>query len=249
MTSDIAPRTVIETLVPIDDERELRAVYDAGNAVGIPDQPVRLTIRRMIAAGELEQRGRGRNGTIAYTAAGRIRIERDRAALALAARQDRGSEQWDGHWSLFAISAPERLRSIRDRLRLELLGAGAVRLSTGLYVSPHTLGGMLDVDDNQYLVTARATDLDIRGITDPAEIAELLWPAADIVGHYRVVEAALAADDASDATETRQIRLADALEKAMRTDPLVPPELRAAPWTPAKTRREWRHRWQVISER
>ncbi|WP_152361937.1 PaaX family transcriptional regulator [Microlunatus speluncae] len=243
MSTQIAPRTVIETLVPLRGETGLRSVYDAANAVGIADQPLRLAIRRMITAGELEQHGRGRTGSLTLTRSGRIRLDRDQLALNLAAAQDDGEVRWDGAWRLIAISAPERLRALRDGLRRDLLAAGAAKISTGLYLSPHDLTGLLDESARAHLVTAEARSLDLRGLDDPRDIGEQLWPAAAIIRRYDDVARAVEADDLTWPVAVRRIRLADALERAMRDDPLLPPELRAKPWPPTRHRLAWRARW------
>ena len=41
----------------------------------------------------------------------------------------------------------------------------------------------------------------------------------------------------------QQLRLADALERSLRDDPLLPPELRPRPWRPARLRRRWDEAW------
>ncbi|MEU8238235.1 PaaX family transcriptional regulator [Actinoplanes missouriensis] len=241
------PRTVIEAFLPFAGDVELGLVYDAGNAAGIEDQPLRLAIRRMIAAGEVTQDGRGRRGRLTLTGNGRQRLTRDRLGLRLAFAQDRGEAPWDGTWQLLAVSVPESERAVRDALRRELTDAGAAAVSTGLYVSPHDLTEMTEGGN---LVRAVATSLDIRGVTSPPEIAELLWPAAPIVDGYRAVERALAGSDDDDLpVVTRQIQLADALERAMRDDPLIPPELRAADWAPARIRRRWLDAWTGLAAR
>ncbi|WP_229070122.1 PaaX family transcriptional regulator [Actinoplanes sp. DH11] len=261
-----APRTVIEAFLPADGEAPLRLIYDTANAAGIEDQPLRLAIRRMLTAGEVTRTGRGRSGGLGLTPAGRARLDRDRLGLHLALDQDRGRARWDGRWHLLAVSAPESERALRDALRRDLAEAGAAAVSTGLYVSPHDLGPLLPPGGAANLVRATATGLDVRGTTDDRAVAELLWPAAPIVAGYAALEQALAEDDppasnnppaadgppaGSDVTAVlvRQIRLADALDRAMRHDPLIPPELRAAPWPPSLVRRAWLDAWTALTAR
>ncbi|AEV82549.1 PaaX family transcriptional regulator [Actinoplanes sp. SE50] len=263
-----APRTVVEAFLPADGAAALDQLYDTANAAGLDDQPVRLTIRRMVAAGEVTQSGRGRRGTLALTATGRERLRRDRLALHLALAQDRGQAPWDSRWRLLAVSVPETDRAARDAMRRDLLAAGAAPVSTGLYASPHDLSAMLgpldtsatvagtpgaDTPGTGALFRAIATDLDVRGVTDPAEIAEMLWPAAPIIDRYavadRAVELAGSLRPGADtrAVLLRQLRLADAWELAMRQDPLIPPELRGDPWPPATIRRRWHTAWTELA--
>ena len=244
----LSPRTVVEAFLPLDGETGLGPVYDTANAAGLDDQPVRLTIRRLIAAGDVEQQGRGRAGTLRLTAAGRRRIERDRLALRLAHAQDAGAAPWDGTWHLLAVSVEESARSVRDALRRNLIAAGAAAISTGLYVSAHDLSALLEAADRRHLVLAAADRLQVRGTADPLTLAEQLWPAAPVDRAYDALAAVLARPPAPDPL-VQQLHLADALERAVRDDPLLPPELRAQPWRPARLRRQWYEVWTSLAER
>ncbi|GAA3231877.1 PaaX family transcriptional regulator [Oerskovia jenensis] len=248
MTHQIAPRTVVEAFLPASGEVLLADIYDTANLAGLPDQPVRLAIRRLIAGGDVTQHGRGRAGTLSLTSAGHLRMQRDRQSLALAFAQDAGDAPWDGRWRIIAVSVPERERTVRDTLRRELRDLGAVAISTGLYVSPHHLVDVLHMDASPYLSTATTDDLDVRGITDPLAIAELLWPHRPTVSAYAAVDAALQ-QDGEDPTTTavvRKLQLADALERAIRDDPLLPPELRGRAWVPTQIRAAWARRWDTL---
>lgn len=250
MTAPIAPRTVVEAFLPASGEVPLADIYDTANLAGIDDQPLRLAIRRLIAAGDVAQHGRGRAGTLTLTAAGRHRLQRDRHSLALAFAQDAGDSPWDGRWRLIAVSVPERDRAVRDMLRRELSELGAVAISTALYVSPHNLLGALSVDAHAYRSTATSDDLDVHGTTAPLAIAEALWPHTPIVNAYTVIDEALREEAADNSTPgvVRQLQLADALERAMRDDPLLPLELRGDPWAPTEIRAAWAHRWGALQE-
>lgn len=246
MTDGIAARTVVEAFLPMRGAVSLELVYDTANAVGVDDQPLRLAIRRMQAAGEVQQHGRGRSGSLSLTAAGRASVERDRLALEVAAGHDAGTLRWDGSWQLFTVSAPEAERAARDALRRDLIASGAASLSTGVFLSPHDLRPLLPASATPYVVSATMTDLDMRGERDPQAIAELLWPAAAIDARYDVVERALARDDVGAPVNVRRLLLADALDRALRDDPLIPPELRAGSWRPAALRQRWNQRWDEI---
>lgn len=250
MTPQISPRTIVEAFLPLTGTASLADVYDTANLVGLADQPVRLAVRRMIAGGDVEQAGRGRTGTLALTSAGRRRLERDRQSLALAVAQDAGDAPWDGRWRLVAASTPERERATRDMLRRALYELGAAAVSTGLYVSPHDLLTELPDDVRPYLSTATTDDLHVRGITDPRGVAEALWPSQPTVAAYSTLDEALR-QDASDPgvpAVVRLLLLADALELAIREDPLLPLELRETPWSPSATRTTWADRWHTLSE-
>lgn len=250
MAAQITPRTLVEAFLPLVDEVSLAEVYDAANLAGLDDQPVRLAIRRLIAAGDAVQRGRGRAGELRLTDEGRGRLQRDRQSLALAFAQDAGEAAWDGRWHLVAVSAPESDRRIRDGLRRELIGLGAVAVSTGLYVGPHDLREVLPAEIAPYITTAATSDLSVQGVRDPLVIAETLWPQAPIIDAYAHLDETLQRD-AGDETlpnVVAQLVLAEALERAMRHDPLVPLELRSRPWHPSGVRDEWLRRWEALDD-
>ncbi|WP_304454823.1 PaaX family transcriptional regulator [Nocardiopsis sp. YSL2] len=255
MTGDIAPRTVIEAFLPMTGDVGLDLVLDTANAAGLPDQPVRLALRRMVAAGDVVQAGRGRRGTVRLTEQGLARLERDRAALTLAEAQDAGRAPWDGVWRLTAVSLPESQRARRDALRRHLTELGAATVSTGLYLSPHELMDLLDATAREHLVHAEAARVTVRGVTDSRAVAELLWPAASVVDGYRSLEetvdrvAAAAGEAEGVRVRVLQLHLADALEQAMRPDPLIPLELRPTPWHPSRVREEWRSVWRTLASR
>lgn len=250
MTLQISPRTIVEAFLPLTGDTPLANIYDTANLAGLPDQPVRLAIRRMIKSGDVEQSGRGRAGSLHLTGSGRERLERDRQGLALAAAQDAGDAPWDRRWRLIAVTTPERERTVRDMLRRELREAGAVAISTGLYVSPHDLISEFPDVVGPYLSTATTDDLDVRGANDPKTIAEELWPSQPTIATYSALDEALRRDisDTGVPTVVRMLLLAEALEHAIREDPLLPLELRGASWSPSGIRAAWADRWEVLSE-
>lgn len=245
MIGQIAPRTLIEAHLPFAGEVELSVIYDTATRVGIEDQPVRLALRRLISAGDVEQRGRGRAGAIELTDLGRARLAADRIAVRLAFAQDAGHASWDGLWRLLGISAPESERAVRDAFRRDIVGLGAALFSTGLYVTPHDLSAFLPPEVGPYLVTAASESLTMRGITDPRDIAESLWPAQHTIDAYAALDRSLADLPRGGSGVALQLRLADALELALRDDPLLPSELRSGPWGPAATRHRWLDCWDA----
>lgn len=244
----LAPRTVVEAFLPADGEVRLDQVYDAAAAAGLSDQSIRLAIRRLEAGGLAVQSGRGRNGSLRLTTAGRTALGHDRLAFRLVLAQDHGLAPWDGCWRLVSLQVPEADRAVRDLLRRTLLSLGAAPLGTSLYVSPHDLTTLLPAAHRSVLITATATDLDVGGRRDPIEIAEALWPAARTLAAYAGLGPVItrARHDTHDPAQTRQLRLADALERTLRDDPLLPPELRTAPWLPTDLRRSWYAAWREL---
>lgn len=250
----ISPRTIIEAFLPMAGTTNLDIVYDAAAAAGVGDQPLRLALRRMAAAGEIEVSGRGRKGIAGVTELGRARLHRDRRGLRLALAQDDRAVTWDGSWQLLAVSAPEVHRSERDALRRDLADAGAVSVSTSLFVTPHDLSELLGQAHQASLVLATATHVDIRGESDPIAITEMLWPPELALAGYRRLAHVLECSGPERAHSPEdvlvaQLHLAEALEQALRPDPLIPPELRARPWPATEIRQAWLATWTELAAR
>ncbi|MFE7526969.1 PaaX family transcriptional regulator C-terminal domain-containing protein [Kitasatospora sp. NPDC057542] len=254
-----APRTVVEACFDPQGTAALDYVYDVAAAVGLSDQPVRLAVRRLEAAGILRQEGRGRKGRLVLTDAGRLRSDTDVRFVALAYAQDAGLVPWDGLWRLYTFSVPERHRSERDALRTALTRLGAVPLAPGAYVSPHDLLDELAVEASArtvgaYLITAEATRLTGPGFTGPTATAEHLWPSAETVEAYQPLAEALAEeplgpDRGPVELVATALRLAEAFTHALERDPLLPPELRPTPWPPSRVRRDFHEAWTAIRGR
>lgn len=250
---EIAPKTIIEACFTPDGTADLAVVYDVAAAVGVADQPVRVAIRRLEAAGTLHQVGRGRKGHLVLTAGGLAREHADRGYLSLVAAQDRGEATWSGHWHLYTFSVPERFRSERDALRSALVRLGAAPLAHGVYVSPFPLRAELEGEtSDRYLITAEALRIAGPGLETPQRAAETLWPAAEIEAGYAplsdVLDAVASAPQGASLPERLgcSLRLAEAFSFALERDPLVPPELRGSGWSPPETRRRFRSVWTAL---
>ena len=141
-------------------------------------------------------------------------------------------------------------RALVGGSRAAFLATGSIAtaaLATGTFLSPHDLRPLLDPAMGRYVISATARDLNIRGVTDPRTIAEELWPAEPIDSAYDVIATAIRQDDPTAHADVRRILLADALESALRDDPLIPLDLRRSPWRPAMLRRTWLECWNDIA--
>ena len=261
MTTPLAvtPRTVIDGCFDASGTAELATVYDVGLALDLPEQTVRLTIRRMQAAGELEQQGRGRAGRLVRSPRGTARSRLDSRLVDFAFTQDAGGHPWDGNWRLYAFSIPESARAERDRLRGALTALGAAASAPGLYVSPHDLATELDATLDggaaRWLIRATSADLVLPGAESAAAIAELLWPESITLEAYEPLASVLAAlPDAPARSEpadpvlvtAQALRLAEGLDRALTVDPLLPAELRAVEWRPRELRSAFLTAWETL---
>lgn len=253
----VAPRTVIEACFDRAGVAELDVVYAVGQAVGLADQAVRLAIRRLEAAGQLVQTGRGRKGRLSLTASARAHTARERGYLAFAHAQDEGRIAWDGLWRLILFSISETRRTERDALRNALTSLGAAPLIPGAYLSPHDLredlvAALGVVPEHTFLETET---LEVPGADDAPAIVATLWPLAEIRAAYEPLATALDELDAQEeeaapdvAEIATALRLAELFTRGMEADPLLPPEILDNDWPPVRTRRRFRHRWTRLRE-
>ena len=248
------PRTLVEGLVREDGTVVLADAYAVANLLGIEDQPLRLATRRLIAEGEFVQEGRGRAGILRRTAAADQRERHDAEFVQLAYAQDCGQIVWPGVWHLLAVSVPESQRAQRDRLRRTLSRLGAGVLNPGLYVSPHPWGDHLRAEFPHLagldrVVTAEAHALTVGGHSDPAQIARLLWPLADLADGHAALLAATAepAPDDRTARLAHMLRLAHLFSVAHLPDPLLPPELLPPDWIGTRARAAFAAVWRELT--
>jgi phenylacetic acid degradation operon negative regulatory protein len=271
----VNPRTVISALFDADGVAALATVYDVGLRLDIDEQRMRLAIRRQIAAGQVEQHGRGRRGTLTLTAARRHRNAHNSSFIALAYAQDAGLLGWSGEWHLLSLSIPESQRAVRDATRATVTRLGGALLHPGVYISAHDWNAVLATETKQLTIleqatTAVMTRLRIATTDEPRAIAALLWPLDELrAGHEALASLATNAVSKLDALAatselhgaTREVthentvaalgialELAAGFEFAHANDPLLPPELLAEDWPGPHARNEFRRAWRLAHE-
>jgi DNA-binding transcriptional regulator PaaX len=91
------------------------------------------SIKRAIASLVQKEYLVWRDGKVQVTAKGRAQF-----ALEESIRQVRMKKRrWDGKWRVLIFDIPERRRTVRQRVRLELLRIGFVRLQDSVWVYPY----------------------------------------------------------------------------------------------------------------
>ncbi|KES07790.1 repressor [Streptomyces toyocaensis] len=247
---EIPTRLVVHALVREDGTVDAGELYDVAGLLGMSDQQVRLCVKRLVAEGRFTQEGRGRKATLHAVADVTGSLAPDAAYVRHAYRQDAGLASWDGTWHLFAFAVPESRRTARDALREHLLHLGAAPVQSGLYASANPIAEFVDAQARHLgvlgtLTRFTTTDLRIGDITDPRALAAALWPLTGIAGRYdhlaAFAEGCLAGlteePDPSDARRlTAAVELAARFAAAMRSDPLLPPELLPQPWPGIRAR-------------
>ncbi|GAA0222469.1 PaaX family transcriptional regulator C-terminal domain-containing protein [Cryptosporangium japonicum] len=248
---EIPTRLLVHALVREDGSVDAGELYPVANALGLTDQQVRLCVKRLVDEGRFTQTGRGRKAVLRAVTDPSGNLAPDADHVRYAYRQDAGLAPWDGTWHLFAFAVPEARRAARDALRETLLHLGAAPLQGGLYVTANAVADAVEaharslgVLDSVTFLTS--TDLRVGRLTDPPALAAALWPLDEIrAGHERL--AALAARCLADLEATPEpdpiqrltmaVGLAAEFTRAMRPDPLLPPELLPSPWPGAAARR------------
>jgi len=261
----ISPRALVEALIRADGSAPLGQIYDVGRLLGLDDQRVRLTVRRMIAEGNYLQHGRGRQGTLQQTT-GRVRSERqDESFVRFAYAQDAGQADWDGNWHLLSFSIPEKQRAARDALRVAALRFGGAAVHAGLYVSAHQWEPLLEPDIDRLgvgdsVLFATTRDLRTATISDPVVLAARFWPLPALARGYQELSdrcdelgarLTLLTESAESHESTVELlsialRLAAAFDAALRDDPLLPPELLPPTWPAPLARARFRELWGRI---
>ncbi|MEN8655322.1 PaaX family transcriptional regulator C-terminal domain-containing protein [Streptomyces sp. 21So2-11] len=255
---EVPTRTLVHALIRADGTVHADELYDVAALLGMSDQQVRLTIKRLVTDGRFTQEGRGRKALLRTTAD----TERTRAPdvefVRHAFRQDAGLAPWDGVWHLVAFAVPEARRTARDALREQLGQLGGSPLQGGLYVCANAWEPYVE-DEARRLgvldgVTFVRTDNLRRGDEqDPVALARALWPQQEIAARYeRLAEVARQRLDHFGAARTPAERLTAGVElaaeftRAMEPDPLLPPELLPRPWAGAVARELTARCWALL---
>ncbi|HET6859007.1 MAG TPA: transcriptional regulator, partial [Streptomyces sp.] len=193
---EVPTRTLVHALIRADGTVHADELYDVAALLGMSDQQVRLSVKRLVTDGRFTQEGRGRKALLRTTA----ETERTRAPdvefVRHAFRQDAGLEPWDGVWHLVAFAVPEARRTARDALREHLGRLGGSPLQGGLYVCANAWEPYVEDEARRLGVIdgvtfVRTDDLRRGDEQDPVALARALWPQQEIAARYeRLAEVA-----------------------------------------------------------
>ncbi|MGI9613070.1 MAG: PaaX family transcriptional regulator C-terminal domain-containing protein [Acidimicrobiales bacterium] len=232
-TTTTPSRAFILGLADTDGHLDAGPLYAVAEAAGFTTTTIRLALKRLIEAGFVDRRGRGRKASLQLTPAGLSERLEDLAWVAFAHRADAGLDVWDGRWNLVSFEIPEDKRPARDALRnriTELLGAP---VGGALYVSPHPWKPWIDAiatanNVADRVTTITATQLHHRGLTEPAAVARSLWPIDELAADYKAFVARWEQQPAAP-DQVTTVRLAfqasTEIEALLRRDPLLPDKI------------------------
>src|SRR3954469_793060 len=164
-------------------------LQQVAEACGQSPEQIRSCLRRLVAEGLFERKGRGTAARFEATAAGMAALGSTVARTRLAFAHDAAGRGWDRTWRLVAFAIPEARRAARDALRDRLLALGGAAVQGGFYVSPHPWHKDVRAEAERLgvgeLVTVATTDdLDLGGERDPRELALRLWPVTRLAQRY-----------------------------------------------------------------
>jgi phenylacetic acid degradation operon negative regulatory protein len=189
----------------------VRDLVRAAQVFGINDSTLRVTLTRMVAAGELERD----NST--YRLSGRILERQHRQDQALGPR----TKAWRGGWEIVVITASGRNATDRARLRGTLEQQRLAELREGVWLRPDNLRRPVQAPPEVI------TSFVARGKDDPSTLARQLW---DLDRWARTGTALLARFEATRADQGLRLATAAAMVRHLLTDPILPAELTPAGW-------------------
>lgn len=127
----VTARSVVASiLLPLDPPvLPVRNLVRCGELFGIAEGTTRVTLSRMVAAGELQQTADG------YALTGRMLARQERQRRARHPRL----EPWDGRWLVAVVVAERRDSAERAALRQAMAGARLGEVRTGVWARPDNL--------------------------------------------------------------------------------------------------------------
>jgi len=146
-------------------------------------------------------------------------------------------KRWDRKWRLVIFDFPEKDKSIRDRLREELLNLGFGKLQRSIYISPHDYARDLaeflasqKILGYAYVLTAKH-----QLMGDPRDLAASVWPIKEINDKYEELLDKLEKAEKEDFPSIQKIK-SNYLEIVLE-DPFLPRQLLPEYWPGDKLRK------------
>ena len=148
---------------------------------GLSEQAVRSSLSRMSHNGWLRVRRIGNRGYYSLTPKSKRLLEEGAKRIFV-----RRAGVWEGRWRLLTYSIPERRREVRDELRKQLTWMGFGPLSSGTWLTPHSLEGEVAalverLDIRELVEVFAATHL---GFADDRALARRCWDLAALNSGY-----------------------------------------------------------------
>jgi phenylacetic acid degradation operon negative regulatory protein len=196
----------------------VRSLVALGSLFGIEEGTVRVALSRMVSAGEMSKEG------ATYSLTGPIlgrQVSQDLGRLGPAG-------DWDGMWWGVVVTAERRERAERDDFRTMMVNLRFAEMRDGVWVRPTNL---VAPESNGRFTVWRAE----LATEDPLVLAERLWDLPGWESDARLLCDAMASKpDAVSVDDVAELRdrfmLSAAINRHLRADPLLPPELLPDDW-------------------
>ncbi len=148
---------------------------------GVSGQAVRSAVSRMCQAGYLKVRRSRKGSYYSLTESGYELLNKGTERIFR-----RKSGPWDGSWTIVTYSVPEKMREIRDRLRLELGWLGYGALSEATWISPYDMTAEVEALAQRLHARDYIYSFHVRhnGFTKPADIVARCWDLDKIHRRY-----------------------------------------------------------------
>lgn len=200
-----------------------RALVRVGALFGTAEGTIRVALTRMVAAGDLEQRGG------AYRLTDRL--------LARQARQDDSraprTRSWDGGWEIAVVTTDRRAAPERAALRQAMAALRLAELREGTWLRPANL-----VRPRPSVAAEQCAWLTGEPEGDPARLAARLWDLDGWAARARLLAAALDGAAGADGPAER-FTVAAASLRHLLTDPVLPARLLPPDWPGAGLRHRY----------
>lgn len=197
-----------------------RALVRVGALFGTAEGTVRVALTRMVAAGDLEQRGG------AYRLTDRL--------LARQARQDDSraprTRGWDGGWEIAVVTSDRRAAPERAALRQAMAALRLAELREGTWLRPANL-----VRARPAVAAEQCAWFTGAPEGDPVRLAARLWDLDGWAARARLLSAALERADGP----AERFTVAAAALRHLLADPVLPAPLLPPDWPGAELRRRY----------
>jgi phenylacetic acid degradation operon negative regulatory protein len=139
---------------------------------GLSGQAVRSAVSRMCRSGFLKVRRTQQGSYYSLTESGYELLNKGTERIFR-----RKIEKWDGSWSIVTYSVPEKMREVRDRLRLELGWLGYGALSEATWISPYIMTAEVEALAKRLGAQNHIYSFHVshNGSTQPSDIVARCW--------------------------------------------------------------------------
>lgn len=179
--------TIIYTLfgiyiIPRGVEAHVADLVELVRPLGLSANATRLGLSRMSRHGVFRSRKVGRHSYYSLSKKGMEWMESGRVrAFEVEHRK------WDGRWRFVVYGVPEKLRSLRDKVRGRLDGLGFAPLSASVWISPHDLRSEIVRFVAQMKMTGYVEMFEAKytGLRSAKKFANGIWDIDGLERRYR----------------------------------------------------------------